>query len=156
MEYINKEIFKELANSKPDATAFILGGKNFPETQGIAEFYALNSGVLILTSVSGLPNTLTNIFAYHIHDGNTCADNFAYTGGHLNPSNTLHPSHSGDMAPLFSFGGNAYSVFYTERVSLEDILGKVVVIHLNPDDFTTQPAGNSGEKIACGVIYKEN
>ena len=54
----------------------------------------------------------------------------------------------------FAFDGDAFSVFYTQRVGLDELIGKTLVIHENPDDFISQPAGNSGQKIACGVIRK--
>jgi Cu-Zn family superoxide dismutase len=44
--------------------------------------------------------------------------------------------------------------FYDKRFSLQDILGRSVIIHNQPDDFTTQPSGNSGAMIGCGVIMK--
>lgn len=46
----------------------------------------------------------------------------------------------------------AFSAFLTDRFTVKEILNRTVVIHSRPDDFTTQPSGNSGEKIACGVI----
>ncbi len=48
--------------------------------------------------------------------------------------------------------GYAFSAFLTDCFSLSEVMGKTVIIHGNPDDFTTQPSGNSGEKLACGVI----
>lgn len=43
-------------------------------------------------------------------------------------------------------------MFMTDRFTVNEVIGKTVIIHLHPDDFATQPSGNSGEKIACGVI----
>lgn len=48
--------------------------------------------------------------------------------------------------------GYALSIFLTNRFRVEEIIGRTIVIHASPDDFKTQPAGNAGEKIACGVI----
>ena len=48
----------------------------------------------------------------------------------------------------------ALSCFYTENFEIDDIIGKTIIIHQNPDDFTTQPSGNAGTKIACGEIRK--
>lgn len=56
------------------------------------------------------------------------------------------------MPPLFGSSGYAYLAFFTNRFTVPEILGRTVVIHDIPDDFTTQPAGNAGMKIACGVI----
>lgn len=44
--------------------------------------------------------------------------------------------------------------FLTDRITLKEVIGKAVVIHSMPDDFTSQPSGNSGEKIACGIIKR--
>jgi Cu-Zn family superoxide dismutase len=50
--------------------------------------------------------------------------------------------------------GNAIMAVKTNRFSIHEIIGRTVVIHSQPDDFTSQPAGNAGTKIACGVIRK--
>ena len=56
------------------------------------------------------------------------------------------------MPPLLANQGTAFSAFYTDRFYPEDIVGKVVVIHAMADDFKSQPSGNPGSMIACGVI----
>ena len=63
-----------------------------------------------------------------------------------------HPMHSGDLPPLLSATGRAYMAVLTDRFSIGQIIGKTVVVHSRADDFQSQPAGNAGEKIACGVI----
>lgn len=45
-------------------------------------------------------------------------------------------------------------MFLTDRFKVDDVIGRTVIIHDKPDDFTTQPSGNSGEKIACGIINR--
>ena len=62
--------------------------------------------------------------------------------------------HAGDLPPLFGNHGFAFAVFLTDRFSVREVLGKTVIVHLKPDDFTTQPSGSAGEKIACGEIRK--
>ncbi|MBR6728207.1 MAG: superoxide dismutase family protein, partial [Clostridia bacterium] len=79
-------------------------------------------------------------------------DPFAATGAHYNPEGCPHPYHKGDLPPLFGADGVAISAFLSDRFSVSEVLGKTVVLHSAPDDFTTQPAGGAGEKIACGVI----
>lgn len=61
---------------------------------------------------------------------------------------------AGDLPPLFENNGLAVSVFLTNRFSVNQIIGKTIIIHDKPDDFTTDPSGNSGTKIACGVIVE--
>ena len=51
-------------------------------------------------------------------------------------------------------GGNAYISFGNESGFVNEIVGRTVVIHSDPDDFRTRPAGNAGKKIACGAIQK--
>ena len=90
---------------------------------------------------------------FHIHEGMGCGgDDFAETMGHYNPKDCPHPYHAGDLPPLFADAGMAWMAVLTSRFTLEEVLGRTVVIHAMPDDFHTQPAGNSGRKIACGVI----
>ncbi len=150
MEY--NEIFYRLCQLKPSAQTNIAGGQGYSNLKGIVNFYALANGVVVMADIEGLPKTNTNIFAFHIHEGESCEDDFSKTGGHFNPKNQPHPNHAGDMPPLFSNNGDAWFCFYTTRFKIEEIIGKTVIIHEGPDDFTTQPSGNSGNKIACGVI----
>lgn len=151
----DKRLFEFLTKNMPNAFAIVKGGSDYPNINGKVEFYALTNGVIVVADIDDLPSTPTSIFAFHIHEGQSCEDNFSQTGGHYNPENLPHPSHSGDMPPLFSNDGCAWLAFYTERISLNEIIGKTVIIHDGVDDFTTQPAGNSGQKIACGVIVKQ-
>lgn len=151
---INADLFRFLSGKKPYAVAEVSGGKDYPTICGIVEFYLLEKGAIVVASIEKLPTTATNIFAFHIHNGETCNDNFAESGTHFNPTNQEHPNHVGDMPPLFSNNGEAWTAFLDQRFNVQDIIGKVVIIHDNPDDFTTQPSGNSGNKIACGIIEK--
>lgn len=95
-------------------------------------------------------------FGFHIHEGKECSgtkeDPFAGTGGHYNPEGCSHPAHAGDLPPLLGNGGYALSIFFTDRFLPEEIVDHTVVIHAMPDDFRSQPAGDSGMKIACGEI----
>lgn len=139
-----------------DAIAELTGGVALPTLRGTAEFRQLRGGVLVTVFVSGLPeNTPSGFFALHIHEGVSCdGAGFPATGGHYNPQNTAHPLHAGDLPPLLSNGGMAYLSVLSGRFSVRDILGRTVVIHSGADDFHSQPAGNPGSKIACGVIRR--
>ena len=79
-------------------------------------------------------------------------DEFLNAGMHLNPSKCPHPFHIGDLPPLIEHNGLAYMRVLLGKFKIKDIIGKVIIIHDMPDDFTTQPSGNSGKKIACGRI----
>ncbi len=150
----------KILGRKPNAIAVISGSLDYATIKGITHFYQTKSGVFVLTSISGLPgsNDICSqpIFAFHIHEGSSCSGNkddyFANAMTHYNPHNCPHPYHAGDMPPLFGADGNAFSAFFTNRFRVKEIIGKTVIIHSLPDDFTTQPSGNAGQKIACGII----
>ena len=79
---------------------------------------------------------------------------FSDTGGHYNPGGREHPRHAGDLPPLLSMAGRAFLAVETGRFTPCEVVGRTVVIHGSADDFHTQPAGNAGKKIACGVIRR--
>lgn len=140
----------------PCAVAQIRGGMEAQQLSGCVQFYQENRCVLIVAKISGLPKeSETGFFGFHIHEGDTCAGtDFSGTGSHYNPADQAHPKHAGDLPPLLECQGNAYLSVKTDRFSVADIIGRTVVIHSDPDDFHSQPAGNAGKKIACGVICK--
>lgn len=142
------------------AKAVVTGSPSYRNIKGLFTFTQTNNGVIVTAKVYGLPTSNlkcnNRIFAVHIHEGTSCSgtmDNpFANAMTHYNPNNCKHPHHAGDLEPLFENGGYAYYKFLTNRFTVKEIIGKTLIIHENPDDFTTQPSGNSGKKIACGVI----
>lgn len=148
------------ANYKPNSAADISGGENYPGIRGRVIFRQQKNGVLVTADIYGLPTGETGcdsgVFGFHIHEGEDCGSNgqepFSNTKGHYNPGDCPHPYHAGDLPPLFENDGYAYMSFLTNRFTATEIIGRTVVIHLKPDDFHSQPSGNSGEKIACGVI----
>lgn len=157
--YSNMNLLAVL-RTRPQAVAVLRGSEQYIGVYGNVRFYRVGAGVIIVTQVTGLPSyddrCKSPVFGFHIHEGEQCTGNindpFADVGSHYNPYECPHPYHAGDMPPLFGAEGTAFSAFLTDRVSLREIIGKTVIIHSMPDDFTTQPGGNSGEKIACGKI----
>ena len=141
---------------RPDAVARITGGAEAPRLSGCVQFYQENGCVLIVAKISGLPKeSKTGFFGFHIHQGGNCSGmDFSGTEGHYNPTEQVHPEHAGDLPPLLKCQGNAYLSVRTDRFSVMDIIARTVVIHSDPDDFHSQPAGNAGKKIACDVICK--
>lgn len=137
---------KQCAYSQAIAT---VRGENI---RGTVWFSQREDGVLVTAQIAGLPRD--GFFAFHIHEGPGCGgEGFADTGAHFNPAGVPHPEHAGDLPPLLSGHGKAYLSVLTDRFCVEEVIGRTVVIHSGTDDFITQPAGNAGEKIACGVIY---
>ena len=140
----------------PDAVAEIRGGMEAPQLFGCVQFYQENGCVLIVARICGLPRgSATGFYGFHIHQGESCSGtDFSGTGSHYNPTGQVHPKHAGDLPPLLSCRGNAYLSVKTDRFTVNEIIGRTVVIHSDPDDFNSQPAGNAGKKIACGLIRK--
>lgn len=153
-------VINNLIKRNPDAIARIHGSKDYPAINGTVNFYQTRSGVFVICSVKGLPIKEGvcggAIYAMHIHEGSLCSGNekdpFSDAGTHYNPDGCLHPYHAGDLPPLFADKGYAWFAFLTQRFDVNKVIERTVIIHSQPDDFTTQPSGNSGAKIACGVI----
>ena len=148
-------------NERISAEAAIRGSAEYPLLRGYAYFTRVRSGTQVYITLTGLPvggECAQRIFGAHIHEGGACsgtaADPFANAGAHYNPAGCEHPYHAGDMPPIFSAGSNAMLAFVTDRFTPEEVIGKTVIIHAHPDNLHTQPSGNSGEKIACGVIMR--
>ncbi len=139
-----------------EASSYIKGGPDVPDLFGEVRFYQKHEGVLVVVNISNLPqNNSSGFFALHIHEGKACSgDNFSNTGNHYNPAGAPHPNHAGDLPPLISCGGYAYMAVMTNRFRVQDIIGHTIVIHSGPDDFKSQPSGNAGIKIACGIIRR--
>lgn len=145
------------------AEALIKGSSEYPKIKGLARFSESENGTLVSITLNGLPLAENKcgqrIFAVHIHEGGSCTGNsddpFADVGGHYNPKRCPHPFHAGDLPPIFAAGTTASMAFVTNRFTPAEIVGKAIIIHGGEDDFRTQPSGNSGQKIACGVIKKK-
>ena len=142
------------------AVADILGSDKYSEINGRVIFKKKGEGVLVTAEIMGLPvedgKCGRKIFGFHIHEGEFCirdnTDTFLNVGGHYNPLGCKHPSHAGDLPPLFGNNGYAYLSVYTDRFTISELINRTVIIHSMSDDFMTQPGGNSGEKMACGKI----
>lgn len=152
------DIFSSFNNA--DAYAKIKGGPLAPKLRGIALLYQLCDGVYIEVYVCGIPIFdchCSSFHGFHIHEFGNCIvgdpkNPFQAAGGHWNPTDQPHPYHAGDLPPLLSNNGKALMSVVTDRFKLRDAIGRSFIIHRDDDDFTTQPTGNSGPRLACGVI----
>lgn len=145
----------EILLRKSCCIADIHGSDSYPQIHGRVSFFKACGGSVVTAEIFGLPGE-NNVFAMHIHNGSSCTGNetdpFFYAGSHLNFTNTEHPMHTGDLPALFNNNGYAWYAVYTNRFQPFQVKGYTVIIHAHPDDYHTQPSGNSGEKIACGII----
>jgi Cu-Zn family superoxide dismutase len=137
-----------------DAKGTKLGTVNFSDTP---------AGLLVSGSLTGLSEGPHGI---HLHTVGKCeGPAFTSAGGHFNPSGSKHGfmtaagHHAGDMPNIIAPASGAYSfqfmvdgVKLTGATGLLDADGAAIVIHATADDYTTDPAGASGARIACGVI----
>lgn len=139
--------------NRPSAFARLKGSADASGLSGMVKFYQQPGGVVVEVHVFGLPYNGSGMYGLHIHEGAACSGpGFSATGGHYNPAGLPHPRHAGDLPSLLSCGGRAYMAVMTDRFSIPDVLGRTIVVHGMSDDFKSQPSGDSGEKIACGVI----
>ncbi len=156
-------IFNNAANkylNKPYARAIISGNNLNGEIKGEVFFYNTELGVIIETKIMGLKDgkkCKNSFYAMHIHDGNNCNelnDKYINVYSHYNPDGCIHPNHKGDLLPIVGNKIYSYSKILYDTFSPEEIIDKIVIIHDSFDDFTTQPSGNAGKMIACGVIKR--
>lgn len=144
----------------PSAIADIQGSPAYPNLHGRVKFYRRAHGVLVQVELEGLPTTPGDceghFFGFHLHSGNSCsgtaAEPFANAGSHYNPDGCGHPYHAGDFPPLLGCRGSAWAAFLTDRFQLSDVIGRSVIVHEQPDDFHTQPSGDAGAMIGCGIV----
>lgn len=139
--------FVQLMTRRPVAEAVIKGDNEHPLLRGNAKFYMTGCGTLVVMELNGLPADEPFIAA-HIHNGSDCED----SGTHLDFENTEHPMHTGDFPSLLNNNGYAWLAFFTKRFTPCRIIGYPVIIHAHREDFKSQPSGDPGAKIGCGII----
>jgi Cu-Zn family superoxide dismutase len=152
-------------NPEQTAIAQMTGGPLASAIQGYVLFQTVPGGTWVTVNLSGLPSYQpangqrppVGPHGFHLHELADCSignpqDPFLAAGGHWNPDNQPHGNHAGDFPVLFSNHGKAMLSFFTDRFQVTKALDHTVVIHQNPDDYRSQPAGNAGKRLACGVI----
>lgn len=148
--------------AKPDAMA-TLGPASGSQVGGNVSFRNIPGGIHLEIIATGLP---PGAHGFHIHEVGDCsAADASSAKGHFNPGGAAHGNpttpaaehHAGDMPNLVAnASGEARLAMDLHGLGVGagpgDIQGRAVVIHADPDDYKSQPAGNSGKRIACGVI----
>ena len=122
----------------------------------------VQGGVQVFGKLTGLNPGST--YAIHIHENGTCASKGKDAGGHFNPLNKQHghpstpESHAGDLPNLTADANGVASInFVREDISVDPrvantVYNRAFIIHAGADDYVSQPAGNAGDRMACGVI----
>lgn len=140
-----------------------LEGASGRMVEGEIDLSTTTGGVLLDGAVLGLaPNTTHGI---HVHEQGDCsAPDASSAGGHFSPDDNMHGNpvsgehHLGDMPNIVADATGRARVSTTIVGATlgddgpRDLMGRAIVVHMEPDDYKTQPAGNSGERIACAVI----
>lgn len=131
---------------------------------GTVRFAQSSAGVLVSGEVRGLKPGA--VHGFHVHEKGDCSSpDGMSTGGHFNPEGKPHGEHgrgahhAGDLQSLKAdANGTAVFTFESRAISIgsgaTDIVGKGLIVHRDPDDYTTQPTGNSGPRLACAVIAR--
>jgi superoxide dismutase, Cu-Zn family len=134
------------------------------KTNGAVSFVQKGDKILVDARIDGLQ---PGMHGFHIHEKGDCsAPDATSAGGHFNPSSKSHgdPAHSehhaGDFGNLKAdAAGNAVmqltvssSDFSLAKDAPNSIVGKALIVHADPDDLKTQPTGNAGKRVACGLI----
>jgi Cu-Zn family superoxide dismutase len=156
--------FGGLGLSSADRAEAVLAPTAGSQANGKVNFARSGNKVLVTAEVSGLA---PGAHGFHIHEKGDCsAPDGTSAGGHFNPGGKPHGNpehaehHAGDMPQLIADArGVAKLTAYLDTVQMgegaADIIGRSVIVHAAPDDFRTQPTGNSGARLACGVIVRK-
>ena len=131
---------------------------------GTVTFRQTKSGYLhVIVEMTGLP---AGPHGFHVHEKGDCSSGDGMSaGGHFNPAGRPHGRHgqgmhhAGDLVSLRAdANGVARFNFESPTISVgggpADIVGKGLIVHRDPDDYTTQPTGNAGARLACAVIVR--
>ncbi|MGD9883701.1 MAG: superoxide dismutase family protein [Reyranella sp.] len=156
-----------LAQSASAQTAMAIlkdaGGKQV----GTVDLTETPHGVLLKLSLKSFP---AGERAFHIHAVGKCEPPFTSAGGHFDPGGRKHGmkatggAHAGDMPNLFvpangevtvEVANPAITLVEGKPNSVFDTDGSAIVIHAGPDDYKTDPTGNAGDRVACGIILKK-
>ncbi|MEJ7687182.1 MAG: superoxide dismutase family protein [Variovorax sp.] len=133
-------------------------------TMGSVTFTALDHGVRVAGEVRGFVPGSEH--GFHVHEKGDCGDNGNASGGHFNPAGGTHGkygapgSHAGELPSLVAdasgtarFSVDVRTLSLTEGAA-NNVIGRALVVHRDRDDFTSQPAGNSGPRVACALITR--
>jgi Cu-Zn family superoxide dismutase len=130
---------------------------------GVVNFTEVPGGIQVVTRVEGASPGQHGL---HVHEVGACdGPDFQSAGGHFNPTGAPHagpmatPRHAGDLGNIeIAADGTGSADLTTDLLTLDEgansVLGKSVIVHAGADDLTTQPTGDSGSRVACGLVER--
>lgn len=138
----------------PEAAAVISGAPGYESLTGYVLLYGAPGGTVVVAQLEGLPSG--GFFALHLHQGESCRTiQEAFDGA--GPIGACRASCTPIIWGICRFfwprNGFAWSAVFTGRFLPSQARGRTVIVHHMPDDYRSQPAGDAGERIGCGVIW---
>lgn len=152
------------ATTGPSTATATLQGAPGDDISGTVTFHATDDGVHLVAEVQGVDGAGKH--GFHVHENGQCdhegEKHFTSAGGHFNPTGAEHacpptePRHAGDLGNIeVGANGSARMELAVTGLSLSgpnSLIGKAIILHANEDDCKTQPTGNAGDRLACGVV----
>jgi Cu-Zn family superoxide dismutase len=150
------------------ATATLQGAPTDTDFKGTITFTPEGNGVRVVAHLEGVD--ADGQHGFHVHETGDCshgegAKHFTSAGGHFNPGNAEHacpptePRHAGDLGNIQVTGGTGHLETTSNLLSLSgpnSVVGKAIILHAKADDCKTQPTGDAGDRLACGVVTLGN
>jgi Cu-Zn family superoxide dismutase len=150
--------------SAESATATLQGAPTDTDFKGTITFTPEGNGVRVVAHLEGVD--ADGQHGFHVHQTGECTHgegdkHFTSAGGHFNPANTDHacpptePRHAGDLGNIEVKGGTGDLEETSTLLSLSgpnSVVGKAIILHAKADDCKTQPTGDAGDRLACGVV----
>ncbi|MCE5336192.1 MAG: superoxide dismutase family protein [Desulfobacteraceae bacterium] len=151
---------RKSAETEATKATAVMNPTEASKVKGFVSFAKDGKGLRIIADIQGLA---PGPHGFHIHEYGDCSSpDAASAGGHFNPFDMPHAGpkvekhHAGDLGNVEADkNGRAKLEIMVEGLSLEgrnSVIGRSIIVHAQADDFKTQPTGNSGARVACGVI----
>ena len=135
----------------------VLSSASGSQVSGTVTFTKSGNAVQVVANITGLS---PGKHGFHVHEFGDCsAPDAATAGSHFNPTNDPHAGHDADKRHMGDLGnieadasGKARLEITDKKIKIDAIIGKAVIVHEKADDLKTQPTGDAGGRVACGVI----